>query len=230
MENENRDLSVGVIMDGNRRWAKQKNKESFEGHNAGYVVFKNFLNWSKELGVKTVYSYVFSEENWRRTENEVSFLLSLMKKVVFEEAENFIKEKVRVIFAGNISKFPKDIYEKMLEIQERTKENTDFNLVLCLSYGGRGEIVSAVNRFLEKNSNTSFITENDISENIYSSGLSDPDLIIRTSGEQRLSGFLPWQSIYSELFFTNTLWPDFTKEEFESILDQYTKRQRRMGK
>lgn len=230
MENENRDLSVGVIMDGNRRWAKQKNKESFEGHNAGYVVFKNFLNWSKELGVKTVYSYVFSEENWRRTENEVSFLLSLMKKVVFEEAENFIKEKVRVIFAGNISKFPKDIYEKMLEIQERTKENTDFNLVLCLSYGGRSEIVSAVNRFLEKNSNTSFITENDISENIYSSGLSDPDLIIRTSGEQRLSGFLPWQSIYSELFFTNTLWPDFTKEEFESILDQYTKRQRRMGK
>ena len=230
MENENRDLSVGVIMDGNRRWAKQKNKESFEGHNAGYVVFKNFLNWSKELGVKTVYSYVFSEENWRRTENEVSFLLSLMKKVVFEEAENFIKEKVRVIFAGNISKFPKDIYEKMLEIQERTKENTDFNLVLCLSYGGRGEIVSAVNRFLEKNSNTSFVTENDISENIYSSGLSDPDLIIRTSGEQRLSGFLPWQSIYSELFFTNTLWPDFTKEEFESILDQYTKRQRRMGK
>ncbi len=230
MENENSSLSVGVIMDGNRRWAKQKGKQGFEGHTAGYAIFKDFLNWAREFGVKTVYSYVFSEENWKRSEEEVSFLISLIKKIIFEEDDKFVKEKVKIVFAGNISKFPKDIYEKMIELQNKTKENSGFTLVLCLSYGGRGEIVYAVNQFLEKNNNAVKITEKDISDNLYSSEIKDPDIIIRTSGEQRLSGFLPWQSVYSEFFFTETMWPDFTKEEFKGILESYNKRQRRMGK
>lgn len=229
MENDHKDLSVGVIMDGNRRWAKELGKNSFEGHQKGYLVFKDFLQWSKDLKIKTVYSYAFSEENWKRTESEVSFLISLIKKVVTEEADNFIKNKVRVIFAGNISKFPKDVYRSILDLQNKTKDNKDFNLVLCLSYSGRGEIVSAVNSFIKDN-NGFEITEEDISKRIYSAGVSDPDIIIRTSGEQRLSGFLPWQSVYSEFFFIDKFWPDLNKEDLISILDQYKKRQRRMGK
>lgn len=228
MDNDS-DISLGIIMDGNRRWAEALGKNKTEGHIKGYEVFKNFLNWAKDAGVKTVYSYAFSEENWKRTETEVSFLISLIRRMVENEMDN-LKENVRIKFAGSINKFPKDIYNKMLEIEKRTELNTDFNLVLCLSYGGRQEIVDCFNRMIDKNPGIKNITTEDISQNLYSWGFKDPDLIIRTSGEKRLSGFLPWQSVYSEFFFTKTLWPDFTENEFLEILGEYKKRNRRMGK
>ncbi len=223
------DISVGVIMDGNRRWAKAFGKEGIEGHSKGYEVFKDFLNWAKDAGVKTVYVYAFSEENWKRSEKEVSFLISLIRKVVEDDFVD-LKENVRIKFAGSINKFPDDVYKKMLEIEKKTESNTDFNLVLCVSYGGRQELVDCFNNIITKNPNTKNITSDDISQNLYSASFKDPDLIIRTSGEQRLSGFLPWQSVYSEFFFTKTMWPDFTKEEFLQILDQYKNRERRLGK
>jgi undecaprenyl diphosphate synthase len=222
--------SIGIIMDGNRRWAKNQGKPSFDGHSKGYEVFKEFLNWAKEAGIKTVYSYVFSEENWKRKEDEVSFLISLIRKIVDEELDNFMKENTRLKFAGNIEKFPKDIYEKMIEIEEKTKNNEDSNLILCMSYSGREELVYAFNRILKNNPDKKEITKEDISNNLYTAGFPDPDLIIRTSGEKRVSSFLSFQSTYSELFFTETLWPDFNKEEFLGILEEYKKRERRIGK
>jgi undecaprenyl diphosphate synthase len=223
------DISVGVIMDGNRRWAKALGKEGIEGHSKGYEVFKNFLNWARDAGVKTVYVYAFSEENWKRSGKEVSFLISLIHKTIKDELDNF-KDNTKVKFAGSINKFPEDIYNKMLEIEKKTELNTDFNLVLCVSYGGRQELVDCFNKIITKNPNIKNITVDDISQNLYSASFKDPDLIIRTSGEQRLSGFLPWQSVYSEFFFTKTMWPDFTKEEFLQILDEYKNRERRLGK
>jgi undecaprenyl diphosphate synthase len=204
-------------------------KEGIEGHSKGYEVFKNFLNWARDAGVKTVYVYAFSEENWKRSGKEVSFLISLIHKTIKDELDNF-KDNTKVKFAGSINKFQEDIYNKMLEIEKKTELNTDFNLVLCVSYGGRQELVDCFNKIITKNPNIKNITVDDISQNLYSASFKDPDLIIRTSGEQRLSGFLPWQSVYSEFFFTKTMWPDFTKEEFLQILDEYKNRERRLGK
>lgn len=219
---------IGVIMDGNRRWAKSKGLPSSSGHSKGYEVFKNFLDWAKEFEINTVFSYVFSEENWKRNEDEVSFLLSLIRKIVKEEGEEFFKKGVRVKFAGSIENFPKDIYESMLEIENKTKNNTNFNLCLCVSYGGRTEIVRAVNKLIDSGKKN--ITTEDLQNNLYTKGFADPDLIIRTSGEKRVSGFLPFQSVYSELFFIDSMWPDFSKQDLKNILDEYKDRERRMGK
>lgn len=230
MNDDGNPKSVGVIMDGNRRWAKLKGLPSFEGHRKGYEVFKDFLNWAQDLGFNTVFSYVFSEENWKREEGEVSFLLSLIRKIVDEEAEDFIKKGIRVRFAGSIENFPKDIYDSMISIQNRTENNSKFNLCLCVSYGGRTEILNSINKILKNKNSGDEITMDDLKNNLYTAGFNDPDLVIRTSGEKRLSGFLPFQSVYSELFFTDTFWPDFSKNEFIKIIDEYKNRERRMGK
>lgn len=221
--------TVGIIMDGNRRWAKAKGLPVFEGHNKGYETLKDVLKWSKALGVKNVIAFTFSLENWQRTQEEVSFLLGLIRRVVMSEVETFLKEKTRVRFAGDISRFPEDIQKAMRDMEEKTKEfDSNMNLVLCVSYGGRQEITMAVNRCIEEGITN--ITHKDISEHLYTSGIPDPDIIIRTSGEMRLSGFLLWQATYSEFFFTKTLWPDFGEEELKAIFAEYAARDRRVGK
>ncbi|MHB1316896.1 MAG: polyprenyl diphosphate synthase [Minisyncoccota bacterium] len=218
---------IGIIMDGNRRWAKEKGLPTLMGHKKGYDTLKDVLGWAKEVSINTLIIYALSEENWKRTQEEVGYLLDLFRKAFFIDAQELIDKKVKVKFIGNLSKFSDDLRDAMKSLEEKTKDFIDFNFVVAVSYGGKEEIVHAVNTHI--NNGGGLCTTSDIEKNLYTAGLPDPDMIIRTSGEQRLSGFLLWQSFYSELFFTKTLWPDFSKEEFLGMIEEYSQRQRRMG-
>ncbi|MEX0652237.1 MAG: polyprenyl diphosphate synthase [Candidatus Paceibacterota bacterium] len=219
---------IGMIMDGNRRYAKERGLSSIEGHTEGYEKLKEVIGWMKEATIPHLIVYAFSTENWNRSEEEVGFLLSLLRRVLSEEIEQFNDEGVRLICAGDMTRFPEDLQRLIVEAQERTKKNTEHTLVLGISYGGRAEILSAVNSLVQ-NSKTP-IPEEVFSQALWTKDVPDPDIIIRTGGEKRLSGFLPWQSIYSELFFPKTYWPAFSKEEFLTILDEFSARERRRGK
>ena len=219
---------IGVIMDGNRRWAEGKGLPKLEGHKKGFDLFKDFLHWAKDAQIKNVVAFAFSLENWKRTPEEVSYLMALIRKIFLEETEAFIKEKISIRFVGALSFFPEDMREMMKDLENKTAEFSDMHVTFAVSYGGREEIVHAVNECLKEG--ISPIREEDISKHLYNNKMPDPDIIIRTSGEMRLSGFLPWQSVYSELFFTKTLWPDFSKEEFLKILEEYDLRDRRLGR
>lgn len=219
-------ICLGVIMDGNRRWAKAHNLPIFMGHAQGYETLKSLLEWSKETSVRTIIAYAFSEENWNRTAEEVGYILDLFRTVLNSEITALIEKKIKVQFIGNLSRFPEDIRRLMKSTEEQTLQYTDFNLVLAVSYGGKEEIVHAVNAQCKKDGEC---TVDGIQHHLYTKDIPDPDMIIRTSGEKRLSGFLLWQASYSELFFTDTLWPDFSKDEFLGMMREYTERIRRFG-
>lgn len=219
---------IGIIMDGNRRWAKEQGLPTIEGHRKGYEKFRDVVSWLKEVGVKYVVFYAFSTENWNRTEDEVGYLMKLIKTVLVDGWEDVKKENVRVKFAGQMDRFSEDLQKDMKRAEEETAHNTEGTVVVALSYGGRAEIVHAVNELVRKEKKE--VTEENISNHLWTKGIPDPELVIRTSGEQRLSGFLTWQSVYSELFFTDTYWPAFSKEELYRILDEYAVRERRHGK
>ncbi|MCR4330311.1 MAG: polyprenyl diphosphate synthase, partial [Patescibacteria group bacterium] len=204
---------IGIIMDGNRRWARKRGLPVYEGHRAGYKKLKELLTWAREAGVKTVVAYAFSTENWNRSKLEVGFLLKLLRNVLVDEVEDIKKEKVRVRFIGDLSRFPKDIEEGIRKLEKETmvyKENT---LVLAVSYGGRPEIVAAVKKIAQEKTKEEIgkMTEKEFSKYLWTKDIPDPDLIVRTGGEKRLSNFLPWQSVYSEFYFTPTLWPAFLR-------------------
>lgn len=218
---------VGIIMDGNRRWAKAKNLPTFEGHRRGYEKLKEVVHWAKGGGIKYVIVYALSTENWNRTKEEVTYLLGLIRLVLTEELESFKKDGGRIICVGERERFPKDIQEMMTRAETETSTFQGTTLVLALSYGGRAEIVQAVNRAVLKGTK---VDERSFGDLLWTKDVPDPDLIIRTGGEMRLSGFLPWQAVYSELFFTKTLWPDFSEGEFDSIIEEFSKRKRNFGK
>ena len=220
--------SIGIIMDGNRRWAKERGFFAWQGHEEGYKKLREVLNWCKEKNIMNVFLYAFSTENWNRAEEEVLKMMDLLRKALGNEIDSLKNEKVRVKVAGDVSRFPEDIQRGIKKLEEETKDFTEGNLILCLSYGGRAEILNAVNRITKDGKKD--ISEEDFEKYLWTAGAPDPDIIIRTSGEKRLSGFLPWQSVYSELFFVDTYWPAFSKEEFEAILEEYKERERRNGK
>lgn len=220
--------TIGIIMDGNRRWAKQRGLPTLEGHRVGLAKLKEATKWAQEAGVKTVYFYAFSTENWNRAPEEVSYLMDLFAKSIKNELNDLKKDGVRLKFIGDLSRLAEPLRKAALALEEETKDNTNGTLVLCLSYGGRLEIVSAANKLLKDGATS--ITEENLRTAMWSGDLPDPDLIIRTSGEQRLSNFLMYQAAYSELFFTETKWPDFSKEELLKIFDDYASRERRHGK
>lgn len=224
--------SIGIIMDGNRRYAKEKGLPPLEGHRVGYETLKNVCTWAKEAGVQHVTIFAFSTENWKRTPEEISYLLDLMRFALGKELEVFKKENARLLYAGDLEKFPKDIQDILSRAVEETKNNTGLTLTTCISYGGRDEILRAMKKAAGKLSPEDFqkMSEADFSAFLDTAGTPDPDIIIRTSGEERLSGFLTWQGVYSELFFTKTKWPDFSKDEFHAILGEYANRHRRFGK
>lgn len=213
-------------MDGNRRFAKSKGETPSWGHKEGYKTFKNFLEWSKDLKIETVIAYCFSSENWKRSEKEVAFILSLFR-LALSEIQNKKNDVGEVIFIGERKHFPKDIVEKMEKTEKETKNNKGTHVVLALSYGGRNEIKRAVEKIVKDSPKE--ISEETINKYLDTKDIGDPDMIIRTGGEIRLSNFLLWQIAYSELFFTKTLWPAFTREEFESMLEEYAKRKRNFG-
>jgi len=220
---------VGIIMDGNRRWAASKGLPSIEGHRAGYQKAKEIIRYAFDHSVDTVIVYAFSTENWQRAADEVGFLMELFATALKEEFGELVLEGVAIRFLGDLTRLPANLRTAALELERTSAKGTSGKtLGIALSYGGRAEIVAAVNKLVE--SGKKDVTEADVSNALFTAGLTDPDLIIRTSGEQRLSGFLPWQGVYSELFFTNTLWPDFSTHELDTILSVYAARERRIGK
>lgn len=221
---------VGIIMDGNRRWAKAKGLPTLEGHRAGGATLKETVRWAKEAGVEHIIFFTFSTENWNRTQEEVSYLLNLIGEFIESELEHFHAEGGVLHFVGDLSRFPENLQTIFQESRDKTAGNAGPHVYFALNYGGRQEILSAVQAIAAEHPRAEDITDAYFAKHLQTGDMPDPDLIIRTSGEMRLSGFLPWQSVYSELFFTKTLWPDFTREEFDAILAEFKARERRHGK
>jgi len=219
---------IGIVMDGNRRWAKGKGLPQYEGHSKGYDKLKAVLRWSKEFGIENVMVYAFSTENWGRKETEIKYLFKLFRRVINEGIEELHKEGARVKFVGQIERFPKDIQEGIKEAEAKTKNNKELGLYIALSYGGRAEILNATNKLLELKKQK--VTEKEFEKYLWTAGMPDPEIIIRTGGDTRLSNFLPWQGVYSELYFIKTLWPAFSKNDFKKVLDDFYGVERRLGK
>lgn len=224
---ESASLSIGIIMDGNRRWAKEHNVPTLEGHRRGGEKLKEVLGWCREFGVRELTVYAFSTENWNRAQEEVSYLLELFRKGIKDQLSDALKNKIKLLFPGDRARFPEDIRMLMSEAEIKTKDHDTLTLSTALSYGGRAEILDAIHKIPKEEIAT--LTEEGFEKHLWTAGLKDPDMIIRTSGEERLSGFLTWKSVYSELFFTETFWPAFTKEEFARMLEEYGQRKRRFG-
>lgn len=220
---------IGFIMDGNRRWAKERGLSSHEGHTAGFEKVKEILSWSREVGVAHVILYGLSTENWKRAPTEIAHLLVLFEKFI-EELNEYIKtpegKDVRVRFLGDLSRFPKQLERGMYRLEKDTASAQKYTVAFALSYGGRLEILKATQKLVEEGGE---VTEERFSNTLWSKGIPDPDLIVRTGGDQRLSNFLPWQSVYSELIFIPTYWPAFGRDEFEDILQEYERRTRNFG-
>lgn len=218
---------IGIILDGNRRWARERNLPSIEGHRQGFENVKTIARHAFDRGVKILTLYAFSTENWKRSKEEVDYLMDLFKLLVTTEISKLAKEGVKVNIFGRRSDFDEGLQKYIKQAEEQTKDNDKAILNICLSYGGHDEIVRAVNKILQ--AGEAEVTEELIEKNLDSAGLPDPDLIIRTSGEQRLSGFLTWQSVYSEFYFPEVHWPAFDKKDFDIALDVFAKRKRRFG-
>lgn len=225
--NKNFPSHVGIIMDGNGRWASRRNLPRLAGHRAGVDAIKRTIEYAEELGIQTLTFFAFSTENWKRDKEEVDGIFDIVREYVGTELEQLHKHNIKITTMGDISKIPNDLYEKLLEIKEKTKNNTGLVLNLAINYGARSELVMCFNKLIEQGK--TIISEEDIANNLYSKELSDPDLIIRTSGEQRLSNFMLYQASYSELYFTKTYWPSFKKRHFMKALKTYSKRERRFG-
>ena len=220
--------AVGVIMDGNRRWAKAKGLPSMAGHKEGFERLKSVARWARNLGIEQLTVYAFSTENWNRAKEEVRYLTDeLLEHALTTGLEELIEEGGCIRFIGERERFSQRFQDLMSGMEERTRDNEAGMLIIALSYGGRAEILSAVGRLIIEGAS---VSEETLHARMWSAGLQDPDLIIRTGGEERLSNFLTWQSVYSELHFTKTLWPDFSEEEFRTICKSVESRDRRMGK
>lgn len=220
---------LGIIIDGNRRWAKKKGLPSFYGHKRGLDNVKKISDYCLKKGVKILTLYAFSSENWSRTKREVEYLMKLLGETLSKKSIKDLNERgVQLRVVGERKKLPKVLQELILKAEKETKNNKKGTLNLLVSYGGRPEIVEAVKKIVAKK--ISKITEEVIKENLWTGDLPYPDLIIRTGGEVRLSNFMTWQSAYSELYFTKKTWPEFTKKDLDKALDDYSHRHRRYGK
>ena len=221
---------VAIIMDGNNRWTKKHKLKGFEGHEKGIDSIQNAVDTAKLFNIKFLTLFSFSSENWSRPEKEVKFLMNLLRKYLSNKINKLMKDNVSVKMIGEKKKLPKDIVKKINNYQKLTQKNNGLNLIFALNYGSRNEIIISVrkiiNKFIKKKF---FINEKSISSNLFTKNIPDPDLLIRTSGEKRLSNFLLWQLAYTELVFLDVLWPDFKKKHFLEALNQYSKRVRRYG-
>ena len=221
---------IAIIPDGNRRFAKKTGLSTREGYAKGIEHIGDVLKWCKEADVHILTMWGFSTDNFKRDKEEISGLFGLFKENLMKALDSDEKNKyeVKVRFFGRIHLFPKEIQQLIRKAEEISSKNSAYQLNLLLSYGGKEEIVDAVNSIIKDG--VKEVNEQTIADHLYTSGLPDPDLVIRTSGEQRLSGLMPWQSAYSELYFCEKLWPEFSKEDFKEALDIYAKRKRRYGK
>ena len=230
---ENLPKHIAIIMDGNRRWAKQRGLTTKDGHKAGAKNLENIAKFCNEIGIKYLTVYAFSTENWKRPKDEVDALMKLLNKYLKNCIERSTKNNMRVRVIGDITPLADDIKEKIVKLEEVSKNNTGLNFQVALNYGGRDEIIRAIKKCASDCAD-GLIKPDDITEELFSvrldtSDIPDPDLLIRTSGEQRLSNFLLWQLAYTEFYFTDVLWPDFNKKELQKAIDYYASRDRRFG-
>lgn len=232
MENLSVPQHIGFIMDGNGRWAKKRGLPRNMGHKQGAAVFKKTINWCRELGVKCATFYAFSTENWRRPADEVDGIMRLLRQYI-KDIHAAAKENIRIIIIGDISRFDDDIREELIDIQQDSADNDGFITAIALNYGGRAEITKAARELAAKAAagelSAEAITEDMIEQHLYTNEMPPLDLVIRPSGEQRLSNFMIWQAAYAEFLFMDVLWPDFTKKELEYAVEVYASRDRRYG-
>lgn len=233
MQASNLPVHIAIIMDGNRRWARQRNLDVKTGHKEGAKTLENIVRYAKKVGIKYITVYAFSTENWKRSEEEVGALMILLQAYLDSYAKRADTEGIKVKVLGDISVLPKGMQNTIGKLEERTKDNTDINFNIALNYGGRDEIVKAVRKISGKVKNGELnvedINEEIISDNLYTSGMPDPDVVVRTSGEMRTSNFLPWQIVYSEFIFVEKNWPDFSEEDLDKVIEIYQKRNRKFG-
>lgn len=220
---------LGLILDGNRRWAREHGLPTMEGHKKGYENLKNVAQYAFKQGVKYVSAYVFSTENWKRSAEEVDYLMKLLIWVSRHEIKELDKENIRVQFLGEEERLSQDVISAMESAEKRTKDNTGGTLLICLNYGGHQEIATAMNKILIKNPGIQEVTQEMIEKHLYKPDVPTVDMIIRTSGEQRISNFMLWRAAYSELYFTNVHWPAFSEQDLQLALDNFAARQRRFG-
>ena len=224
---------IAIIMDGNRRWAKAQGKPASLGHKEGAKTLEKIVRYANKIGLGYITVYAFSTENWKRTEDEVKALMLLLQNYLDDYSKRADTENIRVKILGDLSALSEGMQKSIIKCMERTKDNTGVTFNIALNYGGRNEIVKAVKEIvLQVQSGATKpedITEEMISEHLYTKNEPDPDLVIRTSGELRLSNFLPWQSVYSELLFIQKNWPDFTEEVLDNAIIEYQKRTRKFG-
>ena len=220
---------IAIIMDGNRRWAKANNLASYEGHKKGAENLWNIINNIQEFKLKFLTLFVFSTENWKRSRNEISFLMSLLNQFLDQTISKINENSFRIRFIGDLSPFEKKIKDKINFIQKKSEVNKGVVITLALNYGGRLDIISAINEILNHNVNFTPITENYFKKYTSNKDLPDPDLLIRTGGEMRLSNFLLWDLAYTELMFIPQMWPDFDKLILENCISDYSRRTRKYG-
>lgn len=234
MSEENKLKHLAIIMDGNRRWAKEKSMMTTMGHKKGADVLVDTAKYCNEIGLKYLTVYAFSTENWKRTEEEVGYLMGLLGVYLDKFLKELDMENIKINFIGNIDVIDSSLSTRIRNLEEKTANNTGLNLMIAFNYGGRDEIVRACRNIAEKVKNNELnvddIDENLFSNHLYTSGKKDPDLVVRTSGEMRTSNFLPWQITYSEFLPLDKYWPDFTKDDVDFCVEEFSKRKIRKGK
>ncbi|MDR0764611.1 MAG: di-trans,poly-cis-decaprenylcistransferase [Synergistaceae bacterium] len=221
-------VHIGIIMDGNRRWAKKKGLPAIAGHSAGMSAFENVIDSAHEFGVKYLSLYAFSTENWKRAASEVEGLMGLFRLYLKNKIERLHARGARIRFVGRTDAFDNDIREGVRAAEEKTRENRAIDVIICVNYGGRREIVDAVNRLLAEGAEFP-VTEDAVRSKLYAPDIPDPDLIIRTGGDFRTSNFWLWEGAYSEYYFTDLYWPEFGGKELELAISSFSERERRYG-
>jgi undecaprenyl diphosphate synthase len=229
MENKKIPTHIAIILDGNGRWAQKRKKVRTFGHKNGADKVIDILLYAKKCGIKYLTLYAFSTENWKRPAMEVNFLMKLLSSFIEENLDLLIENKAKLNILGDISRLPEKARKSCEMALEKTKDFDEIYLNIALNYGGRDDVVRAVRKIVEEGIDPQDITEKTISDRLYTGGMPDPDLLIRTGGDLRISNFLIYQIAYTELYFTDVLWPDFSEEEFDKALASYAKRDRRYG-
>ncbi|MBQ2135867.1 MAG: isoprenyl transferase [Clostridia bacterium] len=219
---------IAIIMDGNGRWAKKRSLPRSAGHAAGSKNFKTIARYCNKIGLKYLTVYAFSTENWKRPQEEVNNIMNILRDYL-KDAKNFKDENIKVKFIGNLEPLDEDIKELIADAEQESENATGLHLNIALNYGGRDEITAAVKKIINEGIKAEDITEDTVSERLYTQGQPDPDYIIRPSGEYRLSNYLIWQAAYAEYWFSDVLWPDFTPKHLEKALEEYNRRNRRFG-
>ena len=217
---------VAIIMDGNGRWGIQKKKSRNYGHSKGIEVVENIIEEAVSKKIKYLTLFTFSTENWKRPKSEIKFLISILEKYIQKELNNLIKKKIKLKIIGNLEKFPNSLKVKLRKAEKLTRLNNKIQLIIALNYGSKEEIINTVKKL---NNSSIRINEKNISENLYTKNIPDPEILIRTGNRNRLSNFLLWQLSYTEIYFVSKLWPDFTRKDFSKIINNFSKVKRNFG-